>query len=66
MELYNLIVCQGCQRLVIAEGMTLGETTQILSLLNHAKPPRTHYLRAKTNNRRVVELLTSGKVEVNW
>jgi len=66
MELYNIIVSQGCQRLVIAEGMTLEETTELLVILNKSKPPRTHYLRSRTPMKRVVELLTTERVTVDW
>lgn len=66
MELYNVIVSQGCQRLTIAEGMTLEETTELLVILNRNKPPKTHYLRSRTARCRVVELLTTERVAVNW
>jgi len=66
MELYNIIVSQGCQRLVIAEGMTHDETTELLAILNKSKPLRTHYLRARTPMNRVVELLTTERVVVDW
>jgi len=66
MELFNIIVSQGCQRFVIAEGMTHDETTELLAFLNKSKPPRTHYLRARTPMKRVVELLTTERVVVDW
>ncbi len=65
MELYNVIVSQGCQRLTIAEGMTLEETTELIAILNRNKPPLTHYLRSRTARSRV-ELLTTERVAVNW
>jgi len=66
MELYNIIVSQGCQRLVIAEGMTIEETTELIAILNKSKPPLTHYLRSRTTTKRVVELLTTERVVVDW
>jgi len=63
MELYNVIVCQ---RLTIAEGMTLEETTELIAILNKSKPPRTHYLRSRTARSRVVELLATEGVAVDW
>jgi len=65
MELYNVIVSQGCQRLTIAEGMTHDDTTELLAILNKSKPLRTHYLRSRTTTKRVVEL-TTERVVVNW
>jgi len=62
MELYNVIVSQGCQRLTIAEGMTLDETTELIATLNRNKPPRTHYLRSRTARSRVVEILKTERV----
>jgi len=66
MELYNIIVSQGCQRLTIAEGLTLEETTELLAILNRAKPQGTHYLRSRTAPSKVVELLVTERVKVDW
>ena len=65
MELYNVIVSQGCQRLTITEGMTLDETTELIAILNRNKPPLTHYLRSRTARSRMV-LLAAERLTVNW
>ena len=66
MELFSIICCQGACRIVIAEGLTVDELTELVATLNRCKTQGTHYLRARTPRTRVIELLTNGKVEVDW
>lgn len=64
MERYSILICQASQRLTIADGLTLDETIELLTLLNRSRPPLTHYLRSRTDERRM-EKLSLGQ-EVSW
>lgn len=65
MERYNILICQASQRLTVAEGLTLDETIELLTLLNRSRPPRTHYLRC-FNRVESVPMDESEKEEITW